>query len=223
MTGYHTGWPDHAEYLQARTPLTERQADVLALWKIGQSFDEIGDTLGLPMDRVEDDWSDILDQWDRAQGLCTVLGPHPWGDDETRQPEDIDDTTWNLLASTATNYADEDRTCVELELYFGYWGTLDPIYLFVEREIKDVDDNATETNQKRGVYGPDGLRGTIYEDVDTVDEFYLRAALLEKSGIDPGADFAPHPEDVLDRDVSRTEIEAVRERALDRVVRHTIE
>ena len=64
MTGYHTGWPDHAEYLQARTPLTERQADVLALWKIGQSFDEIGDTLGLPMDRVKDDWSDIFDQWD---------------------------------------------------------------------------------------------------------------------------------------------------------------
>lgn len=223
MTGYHQGWPDHAEYLQARTPLTERQADVLTLWKIGQSFEEISDTLGLPVERVEDHWSDILDQWDRAQELCTILGPQPWDDGETRQPDAIDDTTWNLLASTARNESDEDRTRVELELYFGHWGMFDPTYLFVKREIKDVDDYATETNVKRGAYGPNGLRDTIYEGVDSIDEFYVRSVLLEKSGIDPGADYAPHPEDVLDRDISRNEIEAARERAMDSVVRHTVE
>lgn len=223
MTGYHTGWLDHSEYLQARTPLTERQADVLAMWKTGQSLDEISDTLGLPADRVEDYWSDILDQWDRAQELCTVLGPQPWDDGETRQPDAIDDTTWNLLASTAKNESDEDRTRVELELYFGHWGMFDPTYLFVEREIKDVDDYATETKIKRGAYGPDALRDNIYEDVNTIDEFYLRYVLLEKSGIDPGADYAPHPEDVLDRDVSRADMDAAREQALDRVVRHTVE
>lgn len=107
MNGRHTGWLDHSEYLQARTPLTERQADVLALWKNGQSLDEIGDTLGLPSDRVEDHWSDILDQWDRAQEFCTILGPQPWVDGEMRQPDAIDDTTWNLLASTARNESDE--------------------------------------------------------------------------------------------------------------------
>ncbi len=76
---------------------------------------------------------------------------------------------------------------------------------------------------KRGAYVPDRLRDTIYEGVDTIDEFYLRSVLLEKSGIDPGADYAPHPEDVLDRDISRNEIEAARERVMDRVVHHTVE
>lgn len=223
MNRYHTGWLDHTEYLQERTPLTERQADVLALWKTGQSLDEISDTLDLPVDRVEDHWTDILDQWDRAQELCTILGPHPWGDDATRQTDNIDDTTWNLLVSAAMNYSDEDRTRVELELYYGYESTMSTVYLLVEREIKDTARCATETTEKRSSRNSNALRDYIYKGIDTLDEYYLRYALLEKGGIDPTGEHAPHPNPGPDHDISQKDIDAARERAMDRVIVHTVE
>jgi len=223
MKPRHTGWLDHTEYLQERTPLTERQADVLALWKTGESFDEISDTLGLPVARVEDHWSDILDQLDRAQEFCTIMGPHPWGDGETRETDDVDDTTWNLMASAAMNYSDEARTRLELELYHGYSGQWNETYLLVEREIENTEDYATETTETRGAHGSDGLRDYIYHSADTLDEYYLRYMLLEKSGIDPSAEHATPPEAVLKREISQKETDAARKRARDRVDRPPIQ
>jgi len=64
------------------------------------------------------------------------MGPHPWGDGETRQSEDVDDTPWNLLSSAVMNYSDEERTQIELELYYGKSFPMSDMYLLVERKSR---------------------------------------------------------------------------------------
>lgn len=224
MFRHQTSWRQQATYLTENTPLSERQAEILALRKTGHSTEEIQDILTLYPDTIEEHWSDVLEEWDRAQELCTVMGPHPWGDNETRQNDTFDDTPWHLLSSAAMNYSDEERTRIELELYYGEsLGGGGNMYLLVERETVDTADHATKTTEHRGAYDSNALRDHIYSDVETIDEYYLRWALLEKAGIDPGADYTPSAENPLDRDVSRTEADAARGRALNRVDTHSVE
>lgn len=221
MIRYQTGWRHHATYLTNHTPLSVRQAEILALKKTGHTTVEIKEILTLYPETIEDHWDDVLEQWDQAQELCTIMGPHPWGDSETRQSDDVDDTPWNLLSSAVTNYSDEERTRIELELYYGKsLGGGGHMYLLVEREIVDTADHATKTTEHRSVHDSNALRSHIYSDVETIDEYYLRWVLLKKAGIDPSADYTPSAESVLDRDIPRTEAEAAREHAQNRVTVH---
>jgi len=140
----------------------------------------------------------------------------------TRLAASFSETTWNLLSSAAMTDADAKRTRVELEVYHGEHGTWDHSYLLVEREIVDTEDYATKTTEHRSAHGPNGLRGYVYQDADTLDEFYVRCELLDKAGIDPGAEGAPRfPEH--QEDIAEEEIEAARERAQERVHRHRLE
>lgn len=223
MTRRQTGWRHHATYLTDHTPLSERQAEILALRKTGHSTEEIKETLTLYPETIEDHWDDVLEQWNQAQELCTIMGPHSWGDGETRQADDVDDTPWNLLSSAVMNYSDEERTQIELELYYGESFPMINMYLLVEREIVDTADHATNTTEHRSAHDTNALRGHIYSDVDSIDEYYLRWELLEKAGVDPGADYTPSAESQLGRPISQTEADAARERAQDRVDMHTAE
>jgi len=223
MDRYHTGWRAHANYLTKHTPLSERQAEIVALKKTGHSTNEISEILTLYPDTIEDHWTDALDQCHRAQTLCTVMGPHPWGDSDTRQPDEIDDTPWNLLSSGAISYSDESRTRVELELYHGESNPMSNMYLLVEREIVDTASYETTTKEQRSAHESTALRGYIYDDANTLDEYYLRWALLDKAGIDPGADGTPPVEGVLDQDVTHKDADAAQERAMERVAQHSIE
>lgn len=217
MNRYHAGWRHYATYLAERTPLSGQQAEILALRKTGHSTEEAAKILTLSSDTIEDHWDDVLEQWDRAQELCTIMGPYPWGDSETRQPDVIDDTPWNLVSSAAMDYPDEERTRIELRLYYGKSLPTGHLYLLVERETVDTADHATTTTQHRSAHDSNALRSHIHTDVNTIDEYYLRRALLAKAGIDPSADFTPSAESLLERDISPTEAEAAEERAYERV------
>lgn len=215
-------WDRYATYLTENTPLSERHAEILALKKTGHSTDEISDTLTLPVDTVEDHWNDVLDQLDRAQLFVTIMRPHP-GVNMTHEAEDIDDTPWSLLSSAVRHYSNKERPRIELELYHGETNAVSESYLLIEREIINTKDWATETTVQRSAHGPNGLRGTIYNDAETLDEYYLRYALLYKAGIDPTADYAPSAESVLDREILPREADAAEERALDRAENHFVE
>lgn len=222
MTEYrsrHSGWRDHANYLTERTPLSERQAEILALKKTRHSTDKISQLLHLRFETIEDHWTDVLDQRDKARELCTVIGPVAWDGNETRPADELDDRPWNLLSSAAMTFADDERTLIELELYHGEHRGFNSTYLLIEREIVDTEDYATKTTEHRSAHGPNGLRGYVYEDADTLDEFYVRYELLAKAGIDPGAGGAP-PFPEQQEDIPEEEVEAARERAQERVRTH---
>lgn len=222
MTEYppmHSGWQDHAIYLTERTPLSERQAEILALKKTRHTTDEISQILHLPVETIEDHWTDVLDQRDKARELCTVIGPVAWDGNETRPAHELDDRPWNLLSSAAMTFADAERTRVELELYHGEHRVVSNTYLLIEREIVDTEDYATKTTEHRSAHEPNGLRGYVYQDADTLDEFYVREELLAKAGIDPGAKGAP-PHPGQQEDIAEEEVEAARERAQERVQNH---
>jgi len=190
--------------------------------KTRHTTDEISEILHLRVETIEDHWTDVLDQRDQARELCTIIGPVAWDGNERRPADELDDRPWNLLSSAAMTYADAERTRVELELFHGEHGTWDHSYLFIEREIVDAEDYATETREHRSAHGPNGLRGYVYQDADTLDEFYVRYELLAKAGIDPGAEGAP-PFPEQQEDVAEDEVEAARERAQERVHTHYLE
>jgi len=224
MTEYkpwHSRWRDHATYLNERTPLSERQAEVLALKKTRHSTDEISDILHLPVETIEDHWADILDQRNQARELCTVIGPVAWDGNETRPADELDDRPWNILTSAAITYADAERTRIELELYHGEWNVSHNSYLLVEREIVDTEDYATKTTEHRSAHGPEGLRRYLHHDTDTLDEFYVRYELLAKAGINPGPTEPPASLTQQDEEVSEEKIEAAKERAKERVQQHS--
>jgi transcriptional regulator len=210
-------------YLIEQTPLSERQAEVLALKKTGHSTDEISDILTLPVDTVEDHLDTVLNQLDAAQEFCMIMKSHPGVDIETRQNTDIDDTPFNLLSSAVMHQPDEEHTRIELELHHALTHAGGDSYLLIEREVIETADWATQTTEERSAHaGSDTLRRYIHNDVETLDEYYLRDALLRKAGIDPGATGARSAEDVLNRDISSTQADAARERALDRTTRHSV-
>lgn len=214
-------WSHYVTYLTEQTPLSERQAEVLALKKTGHSTDEISEILTLPVETVEDNLDNVLNQLDSAQEFCMIMKSHPGVDIETRQNTDIDDTPFNLLSSGVMHQPDEERTRIELELYHGLTSAAAESYLLIEREVIETDDWATKVTEERSAHGPNGLRGYIYNDVDTLDEYYLRYALLAKAGIDPAADCARSAGAVLNRDVSSASADAARERAHDRIDHHS--
>lgn len=215
-------WKLYVYYLKEQTPLTERQAEVLALRKTGHSTDEISEILTLTVDTVEDHLDAVLNQLDAAQEFCTIMKSHPGVDIETRQNTDVDDTPYNLLSSAVMHQPDEERSRIELELYHGSTNAAAESYLLVEREIIETSNWATKTTEERSAHGPNGLRGYVYNDAATLDEYYLRYALLSMAGIDPSAGAARSAESVLDREISQTEAEAARERALDQVNQHRV-
>lgn len=217
MYRYHTSWPAHATYLTENTPLSRRQAEIVALKKTGHSTEEIRETLILFPGTVEDYWSDVLEQWERAQELCTVMGPHPWGEDETRSALQFDDTAWNKLSAGGLSHADEERTRVELELFHGESYPMSDKYLLIEREIVDTAEYATRTTEERSAHEVTALRSYLYSNADTLEEYYLRYALLHHAGIDPMADGARTAESVLDRKISETDADAARDHAIERV------
>jgi DNA-binding CsgD family transcriptional regulator len=230
MNRHNHGWPVYIFYLTRATPLTEQQAKILAARndittdEISKTLDteEISETLDISEETVKNHWEEVIDQWHKAKTLCSIMGPHPYGANETREPDNPDDIPWNRLASGALNHADDARTRTELELYCGNRDTSGYSYLLIEREIKDTTDWATRTTEDRSVHGSNALRQYIYADVETIDEYFLRWALLDRAGIDPGADYARPVEAVVDRDLTQDEIENARERAFDRVEGHTI-
>lgn len=219
---HESGWRTYATYLTEHTPLTVREAEILALRKTGHSVEDIKQTLKLHTDTIEDHWEEVLGKWDRAQKFCTIMGPFPPDDGGPPKTDEIYDMPWNLLSTTSMDLVDED-TRVELEIYHGEHNAIDHTYLAVEREITTVSNHATETTEHRGIYGSNGLREHLYSGTGTLDEYYLRWALLEKAGIDPSADFTPAAEDQLDREISQTETDAAYERAMDRAEIHGVE
>lgn len=223
MMRHESGWRTYATYLTEHTPLTIREAEILALWKTGHTVEEIKQTLKLYPYTIEAHWEEVLEEWERAQTFCTIMGPYPPDDSGLSKTDENYDMPWNLLSTASMDHADKDDTRVELEIYHGEKNTIDHTYLLVEREITTVGDHATETRKHRGMYGPNALRKRLYSDTETLDEYYLCWALLEKAGIDPGADFTPAPEDQLGREISDTETDAAYDRAMDRAEVHGVE
>ena len=215
------GLGQYTDYLVENTPLSERQAEVLACRANGETTKETSEILDLSQDTVEDQWDEVLDQWERAQELCRIMRPHPGDDGETRQNDEVAESPWDRLSAAELNYADEDRTRIELYLYHGTSYAMGDSYLLVEKETVDTVDFAAKTTEHWSVHGVNGLRDYIYDDAETLDEYYLRWGLLEIAGINPTGDYARPPESVLDRDVSPEEAEAAKERARDRVERRT--
>lgn len=216
---HESSWRTYANYLAEHTPLSIRDAEILALKRTGHSVEEIKRTLVLYTDTIEDHWEEVLEEWDRAQKFCTIMGPFPPDDDGPPKTDEIYDVPWNLLSSASMDLVDED-TRVELEIYHGESNGIHHTYLAVEREITTVSHYATETTEHRGMYDTNALRKHLYNGTETLDEYYLRWALLEKAGIDPSADLAPAAEDQLDREISETEADAAYERAMDRTELH---
>lgn len=215
-------WQRYATYLIEQTPISEPQAEVLALRKTGHSTDEISEILTLPVDTVEAHLDNVLDLLDAAQEFCMVMKSHPGVDIETRQNTDIDDTPFNLLSSAVMHQPDNERTRIELELYYGSTHAGGESFVLVEREVIETADWSTKTTEERSAQaGAETLRRCIYNDAKTLDEYYLRYALLAKAGIDPAATGARSAEAVLDRDISPMSADAARERALDRVNLHS--
>lgn len=223
MTRYQKGWRAQANYLSENTPLSVREAEVLSLMRHNYNQDEIANKLTLRPPTVEEDWHDIRDYLRNAQTLTTIMGPHPWGDGDTREHDQIDDSPWTQLSSGALNYSDEERTRIELELYVGKRGPINHRFLLVEREIVDDTEYSTTTTEKRSAHGPNGLRDYVYNDVDILDEYYLYHALLHKGGVDPGAKGARPPESALKQDFSSHELQTAEERGLERVERHGVD
>jgi len=217
------GWRTYATYLTENTPLSIREAEILALRKTGHAEEEIKMILKLPLDAIETHWQEVLEKWGHAQTFCTIMGPHPPDDGGPPKTDEIYDMPWNLLATASMDQVNEGDTRVELEIYHGKSNAVDHIYLLVERELTTVADHATKTTEHRGMYGSNALRDNVYSDTETLDEYYLRWALLEKAGIDPGANCTPAAEDQLNRDISRTEADAAYDRAMDRAEAHGVE
>jgi hypothetical protein len=151
------------------------------------------------------------------------VGPCPSSDTDVRTDFEVDTTPWAIVTSGNLDYEDEQRTRLELELYHGEWNTVGHTYLLVEREIADIECNETRTIEHRGEYGSDGLRASIYEDSESLDEYYLRYMLLELAGIDPTAGSAPSAQAILDQHFSDADADAARQRAKERVIRHSID
>ncbi len=206
-------------HLQEHTPLSEQQAKILALRKMGNTTEEISDQLGAHPEVVETIWNDVLEQWNLAQNLCGIMGPDSRRDGENRKKNVFDDSPWRLKTSGGMSYSDEDRSRVELELY--EWGTIPGYkFLLIEREISDPTYDSMETTEIRSVHSQDGLHAYIYNDADTLDEVYLRVALLHEAGIDPDSKYAPLMRDLIGREITETEREEALALWLSRVTKH---
>ncbi len=223
MMRHESGWRTYATYLTEHTPLSIREAEILALRRTGHTEEEIRGVLKLSLDTIEAHWEEVLEEWEHAQIFCTIMGPYPPDDGGPPKTGEIHDMPWNLLSTASMDQINENDTRVELEIYHGESNAIDHTYLLVEREITTISDHATKTTEHRGMYGPNALRKYVYGDTETLDEYYLRWALLEKAGIDPSADFTPAAEDQLNRDISRTEADAAYDRAMDRAEVHGVE
>lgn len=223
MTRYQKGWRAQANYLSENTPLSVREAEVLSLMKHNYNQDDISNKLTLRSPTVEEHWNDIREHLRNAQTLTTIMGPHPWGDGDTREHDKIDDSPWTQVSSGALNYADEERTRLELELYVGKRGPVTHRFLLVEREIVDDSEYSTTTTEKRSAHGSNGLRDYVYNDVDTLNEYYLYYALLHKGGVDPGGKCAVPAEYALDQDIPAYDLQVAEERGLERVKRHGVD
>lgn len=219
----HSGWRTHATYLEEETPLSMRQAEILALQKTYHTKEEIAETLKLPEETVDHHIDEIQEVLAQSKRLCTLVGPSPSSDTDVRTDFELDTMPWNLMTSGKLDYDDEERTRLELELYHGKWNTVSHTYLLVEREIVDIDRHETRTIEHRGAYGSEGLRATIYDDSESLDEYYLRYVLLELAGIDPTEGSARSPQAVLDQHFTEADADAARKRAKERVTRHKIE
>jgi len=217
MHNQFTEWQKYATHLSDHTPLSERQAQVLALKKVGHTVKDISNKLDCQPEAVEDLWDNVIEQWDHAQNLGTIMGPHPWNDDEVRKENEFDDSPWMLLASGGMNYPDKERTRIELELYLGGTEYGANRYLLIEREIIDNNSYSTKTTEHRSAHRVSGLHDHLYATVDTVDELYLRVALLIKASIDPDSKYAPLSRDVIGRELTDTERTEALEKALPKI------
>jgi len=220
---YHDIYTDlekYASYLHENTPLSEKQAKVLALRKMEKTNEEISDQLGEQPEAVEYLWDEVVEQWNLAQYFCGIMGPHPWDDGKHRKHNDFDDSPWRLLSSGTMSYPDEERTRMDLELYD--WGTEPGAkrYLLIEREISDTADYSTKTTEQRSVHGRNGLHDYIFDDVDNIDEYYLRLALMVQGGVNPDSDFSPLCRTVLGRDPTDGERAMARSKAMSKVSSH---
>ena len=207
---HHDQFTEQGKYtmhLQEHTPLSEQQAKILALRRMGNTTEEISDQLGAHPEVVETIWNDVLEQCNLAQNLCGIMGP------------DFDDSPWRLMTSGGMSYSDVDRSRVELELY--KWGTIPGYkFLLIEREISDPTYDSMETTEIRSIHSQDGLHAYIYHDADTLDEVYLRVALLHEAGIDPNSKYAPLTRDLIGREITETEREEALALWLSRVTKH---
>jgi len=219
----HSGWREHATYLEQETPLSTRQAEILALQKTYHTKEEIAETLKLYDEAVDHHIDEIQEVLAQSKRLCTLVGPCPSSDTDVRTDFELDTTPWNLMTSGKLDYDDEQRTRLELELHHGKWNTMSHTYLLVEREITDIEHHETRTIEHRGSYGSDSLRATIYEDSESLDEYYLRYMLLDSAGIDPTAGSAPAAKTILDEHFTDADADAARKRAKEKVTRHSTE
>ncbi len=216
----YTDWQKYATHLSEYTPLSERQAQVLALKKMESTVEEISNKLDCQPEAVENLWDDVIEQWNIAQNFCGIMGPHPRGDEKLRKNHDFDHYPWRLRSSCSMSYSDEERTRIDLELYG--WGThfMANRYLLIEREISDTADYSTKTTEHRSAHMPNALRNYIHRNVDTIDEYFLRVALMMKADIEPNSDYSPSFKTILGRIPTNTEREEALEKAMSKVDSH---
>lgn len=216
----HSNWRAHASHLEANTALSTREAEVLALWKTNHSVEDISSILTLYEDTVTETLDAVDDQRDRAQLLCTVMDPDGINRDDGHARHRLNQSPWNLITS-ATLEQSAGEGSVELELFHGESGTMSDSYLFVEREIVSEDEFTTTTTTRRSIHDPLGLSKQVFRDVDTLQEYWIRWALIAKAGVDPGEGECRYDEFNDRDDVSDEEIEKCRERGRRQVDLHS--
>lgn len=195
----------HASYLYARTPLSERQSEVLALRRSGKQQSEIADILDVSTNTVKSHWERIFEKLAESKEFRVNMGPHPWGE-KGGWDDSWDKSLWELAASASFERNDRSisaRTRVELELFAGAWKVNGHEYLWVEREIVDTEKWETTMTEKRSCHGPNGLRSYALKPAESLREYYIRGALLAAAGVDPGADYAPSPESLFSPDITK--------------------
>lgn len=205
MPSEQDGWERHAEYLYENTPLSKKQASVLALRKSGRTPTEVGEALDITTDTVNTHWERIFDKLDAAKEFRVLMGPHPWGD-LNEWDDEWDRTAWEKQASASfERERAPTRTRVELEVFRGGWNVNSHEWLLVERVTTEPQSFATETTETRSCHGVNGLRSYIYQNASTLREYYIRWHLLAHSGIDPGADAARRASTIFGREFTEEE------------------
>lgn len=192
--GKRRTWKRHKEYLHQNTPLSEKEASVLALSRLGVNPEKMATVLGIKKNTVNRHWSKVQDKFKSANEIMGLVGDEfmdlpPLNSFDAERPWWA--WPWELRAHAI--YEKDSGEKISLMLYVDM--TASPDYLLIEHETTSEKSWMSEEKVTRTMHGANGIRDYIYTSGEE-DQFAwaVRWVLLEHAGIDPGAECTPNPE-----------------------------